>query len=204
MKYLKIFTSFIFVLIVFFIGLCFFAPWSAGGVYILDSIRLNAARKGVYISYNNMRADGAIFPIYHIESIDIESPVSKITVSDITVKMRTLASLLLRGVSFSAYFGNTDILVIPNNSVNLQRGNLNLSATRNAISVSDTDIEGEISVTGDIVYNLVQKKVTESSVAIKVPPNINVLLSSPLLSGYVESTNPGEWRIRYNAVQNRP
>lgn len=204
MKYLKFLAASVIALAVFVIGVLFFAPWDAGGVYALDAVRLEAARKNVYISYGGMSSAGLLFPVYHIDSIDIESPVSKVTISDVTLKARFLASVLSEGVSIAVEFGGADILVVPNNRVNLRRGSVKISAAGDVISASDTDIEGEISATGDIVYNTAQRRVTDSSIAITVPPGINALLSSPMLGRYLESANSGEWRIKHNASQNRP
>ncbi|MDR1472694.1 MAG: hypothetical protein LBS75_09230 [Synergistaceae bacterium] len=204
MRYLKFFAYAAAAMAALVAGVFFFAPWDMGGMYVLDSIRLEAAKRGVYISYGGMRAEGTIFPVYRIDSVDIESPVSKMTVSDVKVKTRFLASLLSGRASFAAEFGGTDILVIPNNRVNLQRGEADISAAGDAISVSGADIEGEISATGDIVYDIAQRRVTYSTIAIKAPPHINALLGNPLLSRYLESANPGEWRIKSNASQNRP
>ena len=201
MKYLKYIAVAGVAFLAFALGLWLFAPWQSAGIYALDFIRLNSARNGVYMNYDDYESVGVFRPVYQVGKLDIENPFSKVTMSDVTIRVSPLSSLLSGGPVCHVEFAGADVAFLPNNSLTIGRGSAHLAATGDLIQITDANVEGDLQVTGDITYSRgPQRGIRHSTLLLKVPDNINAMLSSPLLSRYVESENPGEWRIKYAAA----
>ena len=199
MKVLKVLVLALFSIIIFFIGVWIFAPWQQAGLYALDSVRLMCAKSGVFMTYNDFRQEGVLSPTFTMRSFDIESPVAKLALSDVVVEILPLDSLLSGGASCRVRFGRSEIVMMPSNRLSLVRGSVTLAANQSTISASDADIAGELGVTGDATYNRINGTIPHSTLLIKVPENIGMLLSNPMLSRFIESAGQGEWRVKQSA-----
>ena len=199
MKVLKVLVLALFTIVIFFSGVWVFAPWQQAGLYVLDSVRLMCAKNGVFMTYSDFRQEGVLSPTFKMRSFDIESPVAKLALSDVVVEVLTLESLLSGGASCRVDFGRSEIVMMPNNRLSLVRGSVKLTANENTISARDADIAGELGVTGDATYNRTNGTIPHSTLMIKVPDNIGMLLSNPMLSRFIESAGQGEWRVKQSA-----
>ncbi|MDR1515727.1 MAG: hypothetical protein LBS45_08530 [Synergistaceae bacterium] len=210
MKILKVIISALFTLIVFLAGAWFFAPWESGGLYTLDKARLAAAGNGWFLSYNGFESSGVIFPEYRIRSLDVESQFIKTSLADVTIKVLPLSSILSGAptcyVEFSG--GGTSINVMESvlkDIVSHEGGRFWLTLSGERINVARAFIGGDVQVTGDIGYNRSKRTLTDNTLLINVPENINVMmkgLGSQYVGKYLEAGSAGEWRIKENAVSN--
>jgi hypothetical protein len=177
---------------------CFiFAPREEAGKLALAYLRLGASQKGYYITYEGFSGGGIFNPSYRITGLDAEGPMTKITFSDATATVYPLLSAISRSARMRLRFGETGVLFIPNNSLNIKSGEMDISAARNFVSVKNALVEGDIQLTGDITVE--SGAITESTATLKVPPLVNAMLGSQSAARFVEPVSPGEWRIKKNA-----
>ncbi|MDR1137311.1 MAG: hypothetical protein LBK91_03210 [Synergistaceae bacterium] len=199
MKFLKYFLYAVFFVAVFSAGLWIFAPWDEGAEMALCTVKLEAARRGYYLTCDGVRREGFLFPSYHFNEIDVEGPMIKATFSDFTVNLEPVRSFLYRRASFRAEFGGAAVRYVPNNSFAMGRGETGVSAGNGAIVISNADIEGDVAITGDMVFDAKTNSITESTMTLTVPPEMGMILGTPMMNRFVESVSPGKWRIRENA-----
>ena len=187
-------------------GLWIFAPWETAGRYMMDKIRLNAAKNAMFISYANFETNGVIFPTYTIKSLDIDQGMAKFTLAEANIRVLPLSSLLSGGASCHISFRDGMGVLIPDNKLNLTEGGFKLSISRSAIVVANVGIAGDLEATGKLSIDRRNNRVTSSTLTLKVPENIDNALKNPMLGGkilgYLESLPNGEWRIKQNATPN--
>jgi hypothetical protein len=199
MRFLKYFLYAFFAAVVSLIGLWVFAPWDECAEFALNAARLEAARRGYYVTYGGMEQKGLFPPSYHFKEMDVEGPMIKATFSDLTVMSEPVSSVLSRRASFRIGFGGATVRYIPDNSLLLARGEVRVAAGAGVISVSDADIGGDIELTGGMVFDVEAGNIRESTMILSVTPEIGVIFGSSMLNRFVESVSPGKWRIKENA-----
>lgn len=196
-------TALVFV-VCFAAGLWVFAPWESAGLYLLDRIRLDAAKNGMFISYGNFEVHGRIFPTYTIKNLDIDQGMMKFTLSEAKVRVLPLSSIASGGGSCLVTFQSGELRFIPDNKLNLSEGGFKLSASPSSIVVANTGITGDIEASGRLLINRKNKSVEESTFLLRVPGTIDNMLKNPVVSGkileYLEPVSNGEWRIKRNAT----
>jgi hypothetical protein len=96
-------------------------------------------------------------------------------------------------------FGETGVLFIPNNSLSLKSGEMDISAAGSLVSVTNVSVEGDIQLSGGITFDARARVITESTATVKVPPLINAAFGTQAAARFVEPISPGEWRIKKNA-----
>ncbi len=204
MKVLKYFLAFCALLAVFFLGLLLFAPWETLGVLGLDMFRLDAAKRGVYVRYDRFEENGGLIPAYRMRALDVETPMARVSLSNVTVGIPSISGVLSPGNLCRIAFAGGGITLVPNNELVLEAGRVTLGRDREAgaLRVSDVQFTGDLQVSGDMTYNLQTRKMIESSIVFTVPDQIGAMLNNPIMARFVESNEKGEWRIRYEA-QNR-
>jgi hypothetical protein len=203
MRFLRYFLYAVFLTAALSAGLWIFAPWNECAMLALSAARLEAARGGFYVTYGGMERKGLFPPSYHFKEVDVEGPMIKATFSDFIVKLKPVSSIFTLSASFHAGFGGAAVRYIPDNGFVMGRGKMNVAAGNGVIAVSDVDVEGDITLTGDMVFDVEARSITESTVILGASQEIGVILGSPMMSGFFESVSPGKWRIKENAFGNR-
>jgi hypothetical protein len=179
---------------------CFvFAPRDEAGKLALARLRLAASERGYYATYEEFSGSGIFNPSCGITGLDVEGPMTKITFADAQATFYPLSSLMSRSVKMRLRFGETGVLFIPNNSLNLKSGEMDISAAGSLVSVTDSSVKGDIRLSGDITFDAAAGAITESTATIQVPPLINAMLGSRAAARFVEPISTGEWRIKKNA-----
>jgi hypothetical protein len=209
-KILKTSAAALFTLIVFTAGAWFFAPWESGGLYALDRARLAAAQNGWFLSYNGFESSGVIFPEYRIRSLDIENQFIKTQLADVRVKVLPLSSILSRAPACYVEFagGGTSLYVMDSvlkDIVSHGGGRFWLTLSREKIKAARAFITGDVQITGDIGYSRARRTLTDNTLILNVPENINVMMrgvGSQYVGKYLEAGAAGEWRIKENAISN--
>jgi hypothetical protein len=187
-----------------------FAPWRSAGVYALDVIRLSAARNGIFMTYQGIEKSGYLTPSFSVNNLDAESKFAKLSLSSVRIKLLPWSSLLAQGGSCLVEFDGGEIDTIVGKKLNIDGGGVRLTASGNLLTSSNVQIGGDLNVTGSVVYNMSTKDIIGSSLLLRVPEDIDsalsLMVSNPLLGGdapsvsrYIESNNPGEWRIKQSA-----
>ena len=199
MRFLRYFLYSAFFAVALLAGMWIFAPWDECAELALHAAGLEAARRGYYVTYGGMEQDGFFPPSYRFKEMDIEGPMLKVTFSDLIVKLKPLGSILSRRVSFHAGFGGASVRYIPDNGFVMSGGKMDVAAGNGVIAVSDADIDGDVRLTGDMVFDAEAGNITESTMVLSVTPEIDVILGAPGMNRFVELTSPGKWRIRENA-----
>jgi hypothetical protein len=199
MKFLKYFLALLAVLCAFLIGLVLFAPWQTLAVYGLDSFRLDAAKNGVYVSYENLDTSGALSPTYSMRAFDVETPMALVSLTGVRVEILPISSLMSSGAVCRVYFSGGTITLVPNTKLELSDGHVKLAMTRETLRATDAQFSGDVQLAGNLIYDVGTKKIRESSIAFSVPEEINAMLKNPIMARFVESNENGEWRIRYEA-----
>jgi hypothetical protein len=201
MKFLKYFLYAVFFAAAALVGLWVFAPWDECAMLALNAARLEAARRGYYVTYGGMEQDG-IFPLsYRFREMDIEGPMIKATFSDCVIKLKPAVSVFSRRVSLHAGFGGATVRYIPDNNFVMDSGEMDVAVGNGIIAVSDADIGGDIELAGDMVFDVETESITESTMILGVPQEIGMILGA--MNRFVESVSPGKWRIRENADGSR-
>jgi hypothetical protein len=199
MKIIKFFSCALLFLAAFILGCFLFAPFDEAGELALAYARLAAARRGYYITFDDFSRSGILNPSYKITSLDVEGPMTKITFSEMNATVLTLPSLLSRQARARVRFSETGVLFVPNNSLTITSGAMNLSTDGRHVYVADAAVEGDVRFAGDITFDMKSGEITESTATLSVPPLINALLGSQAAASFVEPVSPGEWRIKSNA-----
>ncbi|MDR1885476.1 MAG: hypothetical protein LBQ56_04320 [Synergistaceae bacterium] len=179
------------------------APWTEAGIYVMDVIRLQAARRGVFITHQDIEKSGYLTPIYRVNSLEAENPLVRASMSNVMIRILPLSSLLAFGGSCQVQFGDSEFDLMTGDSLNVDGGAARLTASGNLLIASDVQVKGDVGATGGIVYNLSSGGIVGSTILLRVPKNLDGMLSSPFLSPYVEPGGPGEWRIKQNATPDR-
>ncbi|MDR1481644.1 MAG: hypothetical protein LBI74_03365 [Synergistaceae bacterium] len=189
----------------------FLGPWRSAGVYALDLIRLQAARRGIFVTYQSIEKNGYLTPTFNVSGVDAENRFVKLSLSNVSVKLLPWSSLLARGGSCAVEFGDGEINTIVGKRLNIGGGSLNLTASGSLLAASNARIGGDVNVTGSVVYNMSSGNIIGSSLLLRVPEDIDsalsMVVSNPRLGGeisgigrYIESSGPGEWRIKQDAA----
>jgi hypothetical protein len=199
MKIIKCLLCLIFFLAAFAAGCFIFAPRDEAGKLALAYLRLAASRQGHYVTYEEFSGSGVFNLSYRVTSLDAEGPMTKITFSDARTTFYPLSSVMSRRVRMRLQFGETGVLFIPNNTLSLKSGTMDISANRNLISVTNANVEGDVQLSGDITFDAAAGEVTESTATVRVPPLVNAFLGTQSAARFVEPVSPGEWRIKKNA-----
>lgn len=188
--------------VTFVLGVLWFAPWENGAMYVMETLRLQAAnaKSAVYITPRGLTTTGRLFPRFDIAAFDIEHPISKITFSNLGVRVLPISSLLSGSVVCDVEWSGAEIRAIPNQTFSLGEGSVRLYGGRDEIRAARAAVTGDIQLAGNLAYDRNRKAIRESTMTLKVPDNLNVVLRNPMLSRYLESTTPGEWRIKTNAA----
>lgn len=202
LKYVKYVGWVLFAVVSFIGGMWIFAPWENAGIYALDSVALAAAKNGMYVTYDAYESSGIVFPQYTIRGLTLDSPFSRISLSELRIKILPLSSFLARGVSSHVEFnsGEVKFVLTPNAPLTLGQGAFKLTMNASKIKLSNAQIQGDIGVNGNLTYSRSEKRIAESTLSLKVPENINMMLNNPMVSPYLESTTSGEWRLKENAT----
>jgi hypothetical protein len=208
MRILRFFAAVIFTIIIFIIGAWLFAPWESGGLYAFDRVRLSAAEKGWFFSYSGFESSGTIFPSYRIRSLDIESPFLRTSLANVTVKVLPLSSVLaLLPVCYVEFEGGgTSLYVMESVLQDVFRhegGRMWLTLSPKRLKLADAFIAGDLQVTGGLDFDRSKRIFAQNNLLIKVPENIDVMMNSvgsQYVGRYLEAGNPGEWRIKENAI----
>jgi hypothetical protein len=199
MRFLRYFLYSVFFAAALLAGMWIFAPWNECAELAFNSARLEAARRGYYVTYGGMEQEGIFPPSYRFREMDVEGPMTKATFSDVTVRLEPAGSILSRRASLRIGFGEATVKYLPDNSLFLERGEVSVAAGAGVISVSDADIGGDLELPGDMVFDVEAGNIRESTMTFSVPPEIGVILGSSVMNRFVESVSPGKWRIRENA-----
>jgi hypothetical protein len=125
--------------------------------------------------------------------------MTKITFSDVKATVYPLSSIMSRSARMRLQFGETGVLFIPNNSLSLKSGEMDISAAGNLVSVTNMNVEGDVQLSGDNMFDAGALAITESTATVKVPPLVNALFGTQAAARFVEPISPGEWRIKKNA-----
>jgi hypothetical protein len=199
-KYLGLCALFV---VVFMVGLWVCAPWDECGALAFEEIRAAAARKGYYVTCENMRHEGLFPPLYRFAKVDVEGPMTKVTFSEATVKLAPIRSLMSRKAAFHAEFSGAGVKYIPKNEFSVKGGEMNVRAGASVVLLDNIAVDGDLKMTGDMTLDVMNQVILESSVVMTVPQEINIMLNTPIMGRFIESVSPGEWRIKPSANQNK-
>jgi hypothetical protein len=199
MKIIKFLLCLIFFLAAFAAGCFIFAPRDEAGKLALAYLRLISSQRGWYVTYEEFSGSGVFNPSYRIVGLDAEGPMVKITFSDMQATVYPLSSVMSRSARMRLQFGETGVSFIPSNSLSLKSGAMDISAAGSIVSVTNTNVDGDVRLLGDITFDAEARAITESTATIRVPPIINAMLSAQAAARYVEPISPSEWRIKKNA-----
>jgi hypothetical protein len=188
----------------FAVAAWFLAPWESAGIYAMNFIRLRAAEKGVYLMYQNIEKSGYLLPSFSLSGFEAENDSARLSLSDVRIKLLPVSSLLALGGSCFIEFDGGGIDAPLVGKLNLEDGVIRLTATDDMLIASNVRVRGDIGVTGDIVYNTSSGYIVGSTLTLKVPDFIDSLLpmAPQPYQSYIESINPGEWRIKKNESPN--
>ena len=203
MKYLNRALASLIFLFVLCVGSWFFAPWHTIATYAIDKARMSAVRQGVYISYDTLDTQGRFRPEFELKNVQIEHAVAKADIANVRLKILPLESLRTLGLAARLQFNNSAVTTITRNSFEASGGEVLFMANKKSLQLLSVQIAGNLSATGNLTYDRTARKVAYSDLVFTVPDRLNAVLSSPILGRFFESPKPGEWRIRYNAAQNR-
>jgi hypothetical protein len=203
MKYLRYAGALAAAIAAFAAGMFYFAPLDSGGLYAIDAIRLSAAQRGVYMTYDDLRRSGRVYPSYQIKDVGIDASMVRISISSLKVRPRLLSSALRGAARLEIEFGGAEIAMLPNNKFSVGRGSLTIEASGTDFKILGANVEGDIGAKGDITYNIAQGAITDSTMSISAPDSVSAMLGGPLTGRYLERGEQGEWRVRKNAAQNR-
>jgi hypothetical protein len=199
MKIIKCLLCLIFFLATFTVGCFIFAPRDEAGKLAIAYLRLIASRQGFYVTYDDFAWSGVFNPSYRITELDAEGPMTKITFQEARATVYPLSSVMSRSALVRLQFGETGVLFIPNNTLNLKSGEMDISVASNLVSVTNANVEGDIQLSGDITFDFAARAITESTATVRVPPLVNAMLGAQAAARFVEPVSPGEWRIKKDA-----
>jgi hypothetical protein len=206
MKFVKILTAAIFTVIVFAAGVWFFAPWESGGLFVFDKLRLAADAKGCYMNYSGFESRGILLPEYRVRSIDIETAFSRTSISNLRIKLLPLSSILSGSPACYIEFGRGDTTLITNSKLSHERGRFWIAVSRGRLKISGAQLSGDVRISGGLDYDRSGGALSENTLLIRVPENIDSMMKNPIgaqyVGRYIESVNSGEWRIKQNAAPN--
>ncbi|GHV27871.1 hypothetical protein FACS1894167_03670 [Synergistales bacterium] len=194
-KMLKISTACLFTLIAFIGGMWVFAPWDSFGVYAIEKARLAAAEKNVYLDYNGISVSGVLIPTYTISDVSLNSVLSKTSVSEITVRVLPLSSLLSGGLSLYVWLRSGETAIDTGHKLRHDGGRLKVTSAGDGVIFSNVSIEGDIGILGDIEYT--RDGVSNNALIIKVPDNLDMMMG---FAGFFERAGANEWRLKQNAA----
>lgn len=203
MKPVRVLGTIALCIAVFVFGLYLFAPWETAGIYAMDMARLTAAKNGVFVNYSQLESRGRFFPEFQVRSLDIEGPFVKASFSDVVFRVSVVPSVLSGGAHCRILLGRGDISILPNVGMSLNSGSLRVALSDGAMKLTHMQITGDLAAAGDLTYDRANRRVSHSTVLLKVPDNVSNILNNPMLSRYLESTQPGEWRIRHHEAANQ-
>ena len=203
MKPLKYIGRTILFIVVFIAGLWVFAPWDELGVLVFEEVRAAAATHGYYLTCEAISREGLFPPRYHFSVMDAEGPMLKVTFEEATVGLEPLRSVMSRKAAFHMGFTDASVRYIPNNSFSMIHGEMLVEANASNVIMKNIIIEGDLKMNGGMKLELEGRGIVESDAVMTVPPELNMILNMPMMSGFVESVAPGEWRIKANAAQGR-
>lgn len=199
MKILKVAACILTALIVFVIGVLFFAPWENIGIYAFDIARQKAQESGIYLSSDAFTASGGLTPRFTMRTMTIDSPFAQVVLSNVLLSVFPFKSIASGGAAFSIEFAEASIKMISNIDMAAVGGRAQMTATPRVMRCSDISMNGDMQLSGGFSFNMETRKMIESSVTFSVPDNIGNLLKNPMLSRFLEQAPSGEWRIRYEA-----
>jgi len=201
MKPLKYIGRIILFLVVFFAGLLVFAPWDELGMLAFEEIRAIAAKQGYYLTCMAIRREGLFPPRYVLLEMDTEGPMTKVTFEEATVRVEPLRSVLSGKAAFRMEFTNASVRYIPNSNFSMTHGEMQVEANAANVTLKNIMVDGDLKMNGGMKLGLRDRTIIESDAVMTVPPELNMILSMPMMGRFVESVSPGEWRIRANAAQ---
>lgn len=181
----------------FIVGLWFFFPWAALGDYVMTKIQTKGAENGVYISVIRSEQSGRWIPVFNFEGVEIQHEVGQLTINSLSVRLLPLSSLLKRSVTCSIETGAAQFKTFPQNESGWNSGSLLFSASSGKTEISDINIEGDLNVGGFLKFE--GGGLRRADFFLKVPPALDgsIRMIAPMIS--LESTTPGEWRMKKDA-----
>jgi hypothetical protein len=166
------------------------------------------------MTYQGVEKSGYLTPTFNVSNIDAENMFAKLSLSNVSLKLLPWSSLLARGGSCFVEFGDGEINTVVGKKLNIDGGRVNLTASGSLLTSSNVRIGGDVNVSGSVVYNMSSRNIIGSSLLLRVPEDIDSALSmvlsskifgddSPTIGSYIESSNPGEWRIKQSAISKK-
>ena len=197
MKFAKKIKSILVAFFCFILGFWFFFPWAALGEYVMTRVQTKGAENGVYISVIRSDQSGRWIPVFNFEGVEIQHEVGQLTISSLSVRLLPLSSLLNRSVTCSIETGDAQFKFFPQNESGWKQGNLRLSVSSGGADISDIKIEGDLNVEGALKFE--GGGLRRGDVVLRVPTTLDGSLKmiAPMVS--LESTTPGEWRMKKDA-----
>jgi hypothetical protein len=165
----------------------------------------------MYVNYSGFERDGVIFPVYRLRSLDIEGQKVRTSLSNVTLKVLPLSSLLERAPTCYVEFGagTTSISFMGNvldDILSHDGGRLWMTASGKRLKVSGTHIRGDLQISGELDYDRSSGALTNNTILIRAPENMDAMMNNPpasqIVEKYIEPVNPGEWRLKQNAISN--
>lgn len=197
MKFTHKIRSVLVALFCFVLGCWFFFPWSALADYVMTRIQTRGAENGIYISVIRSEQSGRILPVFYFEGVEIQHEVGQLTISSLSVRLLPLSSLLNRSVTCSVGTEEAQLKTFPKNESGWRGGHLLLSVSSRGVDVSNIKIEGDLSLGGYLKF--ADGGLHQADFSLRIPPALDgsIRAIAPMIS--LESTTPGEWRMKKDA-----
>lgn len=194
-------TSFRFVFLILMFLLLFFSffwlffPWEGAGSFVLGRIQNELQTRGVYVNYEDLTRENLVDPVLVMKDTSLVYLMGNLQVGVVRVSPDIVSSLLSLKPSLRVSLEEGVIFVGGEESGAFGNGEFVLRVLPGKIFVDEVSFTGDISVSGDMVFDISAGRINSASLVFNVPEKLEVFLKALSRSRILNKTKSGEWQF---------
>lgn len=151
--------------------------------------------KGIYLNYGNLNKEKALGPVISIRDISTGYLMGNARLNEVNIHPDIVSSLLSFKPSMRVNMRNCVIFIGEEEAGSFEKGDFILRLLPGKLFIQDVSFEGEITASGNIVFDASAGRIASASVDFKVPEKMEVFIKALSRNKMFNKTKTGEWQF---------
>ncbi len=194
-------SSFRFIFLIFMFLLLFFSfswllfPWEGAGSFVLGRIQNELQTRGVYVNYEDLNRENLVDPVLVMKDTSLVYLMGNLQVGVVKVSPDIVSSILSLKPSLRVSLQEGIVFIGGEESGTFGNGEFILRVLPGKIFVDEVSFKGDISASGDMVFDTSAGGINSASLVFRVPEKLEVFLKALSRSRTLNKNNSGEWQF---------
>ncbi len=194
-------SSFRVVILIFMFLLFFFSfswlffPWEGAGSFVLGRVQDELQARGVYVNYEDLSRENVVDPVLVIKDTSIVYLMGNLQVGVLKVSPDIVSSLLSLKPSLRVSLQEGIVFIGGEETGAFQNGEFMLRVLPGKMFVDKVSFTGDISASGDMVFDTSAGGIKSAALVFKVPEKLEVFLKALSRNRILNKNKSGEWQF---------